>query len=173
MWILCYLDKKMIEQVGNYLVKIEDNSIEVVPTKPRRLKPRQIATYAEAHTLQPQYVKDFCLRKLQHIGYVYLYHFDEPYPAGLRPQHYVGFARDVELRELRHLAGRGARLMQVVAEKGIGWSLVKVWIGDRYFERRIKREGHYHRHCWVCLEKERLSNELGLKTNNSRIQRGN
>ena len=148
----------MIEQVGNYVVSIEDNSIEVVPIKPRRLHARQIATWHEINSIKPNYVRDYCYRKLRYIGYIYLYHFDERYPNGARPGHYMGFARDVELRELRHLAGRGARLMQVVAEAGIGWTLVKVWVGDRYLERRLKRAGHYDRHCVICKhEKEVLA----------------
>lgn len=146
----------MIEQVGNYLVSIEENSIEVIPVRPKRLKPRQLATYAEVHTLQPKYVADYCLRKLRYVGYIYMYHFDKPYPAGCRPQHYIGFAKNVELRELRHLAGNGARLLQVVHEYGIGWTLVKVWVGDRYLERRLKKNGHYHRHCLICKHEAAL-----------------
>lgn len=142
----------MIEQVGNYLVRIEENSIEVAPIKPQRLKPHQQATWHEISTIQPIYVREYCYRKLRYVGYIYLYHFDEPYPAGCKPQHYMGFAKDVELRKIRHLAGRGARLMQVVSEAGIGWSLVKVWVGDRYLERRLKRAGHYHRHCSICQQ---------------------
>lgn len=153
----------MIEQVGNYLVKIEDNSIEVIPTKPARLKPRQLATFAEAHTLQPNYIRDYVLLKLRYIGYIYLYHFDERYPNGKRPQHYMGFARDVELRELRHLAGRGARLMQVVSEAGIGWTLVKVWVGDRYLERRLKKNGHFDRHCMICKQTKLAKSEIICK----------
>lgn len=144
----------MKELVGNYIISIEDNSIEVIPIKQHRLKPRQIATYAEAHTLQPNYVRDYCLRKLRYIGYIYMYHFDERYPNGRRPQHYIGFAKDVEYRELRHLAGRGAKLLKAVTEKGIGWTLVKVWVGDRYLERRLKKNGHFDRHCVICKVKQ-------------------
>lgn len=142
----------MQEIVGNYLVEIGENSIEVVPLKEKRLKPRQFHTWHEAQFVQPVYVRNYVYRKLQYIGYVYLYHFDRRYPNGKRPQHYLGFAKNVELRELRHLAGNGARLMQVVSEAGISWTLVKVWVGDRYFERKLKREGHFHRHCLICKQ---------------------
>lgn len=145
----------MVIQVDKYLVEIEENSILVLPaTSKARHKEPQLATFAELYSLKPQYVREAVARRIRHIGFVYMYHFDRPYPAGRRPQHYVGFARNVQKRELRHLAGNGSRLLQVVAEKGINWRLAKVWVGDRYFERKLKREAHYHRHCPFCNHKD-------------------
>jgi hypothetical protein len=38
-------------------------------------------------------------------AYVYLLHFEKPYPNGRHPQHYLGVAQDVEDRILEHRAG--------------------------------------------------------------------
>jgi hypothetical protein len=47
-------------------------------------------------------------------------------------------------------AGRGARLMQVVGEAGIGWQLARIWPGTRSRERSLKRSGGAARRCPVC-----------------------
>src|SRR5512132_4668349 len=49
-----------------------------------------------------------------------------------------------------HAAGRGARLMEVVGEAGIGWQLVRVWPGTRARERSLKGSGGAARRCPVC-----------------------
>jgi hypothetical protein len=49
-----------------------------------------------------------------------------------------------------HLAGRGARLLQVVGELGIGWQLARIWTGTRTRERSLKRSGGAARRCPVC-----------------------
>ena len=49
-----------------------------------------------------------------------------------------------------HAAGRGARLMQVVAEQHIGWQVTRVWVGTRGRERSLKRQGGAARRCPVC-----------------------
>lgn len=143
----------MVIQVDNYIIEIDENSVLVMPNNPRcRIKEPQRATFAEIYSLRPQYVREAVAQKLRYIGYVYLYHFDRPYPAGVRPQHYVGFAKNVQKRELVHLAGNGAKLLAAVSAAGITWKVAKVWVGDRHFERKIKRERHYHRHCIFCKQ---------------------
>jgi predicted GIY-YIG superfamily endonuclease len=81
------------------------------------------------------------------IGSVYLLHFDTPFGHA---KHYTGWARDLEARLEHHAKGSGARLTQVVAAAGIGWSLARTWTNvDRYFERRQKARGAA-RHCPIC-----------------------
>lgn len=67
---------------------------------------------------------------------VYLICFDRPYKHA---RHYLGSAEDVRKREDVHLAGSGARLLQVVNQAGISWSIVRLWYGGRDRERELKR----------------------------------
>ncbi|WP_395110731.1 hypothetical protein [Actinomadura sp. SCN-SB] len=46
--------------------------------------------------------------------------------------------------------GTGARLLQVVRAAGIEWRLARVWPGDRYRERAIKRQGGASRCYPLC-----------------------
>ena len=81
-------------------------------------------------------------------GTVYLLHFDQPYKHA---RHYVGWtARNVKRRLAEHEAGRGARLLAVVREAGIGWQLARLWPGGRARERQIKRQGGHARKCPLC-----------------------
>ena len=68
---------------------------------------------------------------------VYLIHFDRPLHHA---RHYLGYCADgtLEVRLIRHRAGRGARLLAVLRELGIGWQVVRVFEGDRRLERRLK-----------------------------------
>jgi predicted GIY-YIG superfamily endonuclease len=57
---------------------------------------------------------------------VYLFHFDQRYEhAG----HYTGWAEDLDHRVAEHLAGRGARLIEVITRAGIGFRLARTWPG--------------------------------------------
>lgn len=80
-------------------------------------------------------------------GTVYLLHFDRPYKHA---RHYVGWAKNVKRRLAEHAAGRGARLLAVVKEAGIGWQLARMWPGSRARERQIKNQGGHARHCPLC-----------------------
>ena len=78
-------------------------------------------------------------------GTVYLLHFDQPYKHA---RHYVGWtARNVKRRLAEHEAGRGARLLAVVREAGIGWQLARLWPGGRARERQLKRQGGHARNA--------------------------
>jgi hypothetical protein len=57
---------------------------------------------------------------------------------------------DLPARLVDHAAGRGARLMQVVGEQGIGWQLARIWTGPRARERSLKGSGGAARRCPVC-----------------------
>ncbi|OJW08019.1 MAG: hypothetical protein BGO49_20735 [Planctomycetales bacterium 71-10] len=87
-------------------------------------------------------------RRKAPTGHVYLIHFQTRYRhAG----HYLGFATDLEQRLDQHRAGRGARLLEVVGGAGIGWKVVRVWAGDRAFERTLKRRKKApKRLCPIC-----------------------
>src|SRR5829696_7334042 len=73
------------------------------------------------------------------LGTVYLFHFDQRYEhAG----HYTGWAEDLDHRVAEHLAGRGARLIEVISQAGIGFRLARTWPGvTRARERQLKRQG--------------------------------
>jgi predicted GIY-YIG superfamily endonuclease len=78
---------------------------------------------------------------------VYLLHFDRPYKHA---RHYVGRTENVRRRLAEHAAGRGARLLAVVREAGIGWQLARLWPRGAARERQIKRQGGHARHCPPC-----------------------
>jgi hypothetical protein len=69
-------------------------------------------------------------------GTVYLLHFDVP-------------------RLRQHQAGGGARLLQVLAHTGIGWTLARTWTGTRERERQPKRQGGASRRCPICRAEEK------------------
>lgn len=78
----------------------------------------------------------------------YLLHFSEPLAHA---RHYAGFAEsDVYARLQQHQQGRGARITQVAAARGIVFQLVRVWkSADRKFERKLK-DGSLTEHCPLC-----------------------
>ena len=77
---------------------------------------------------------------------VYLIHFFAPYHHA---RHYLGSTADLDARLAEHQRGAGARLMEVVSQAGIHWTLVRAWAGDRKRERQLK---NYHRRqlCPLC-----------------------
>ena len=80
-------------------------------------------------------------------GVVYLVHFTEPYRHA---RHYTGWTVDLDARLAEHRAGRGARLLQVIAQAGIAWTLARTWEGTRQRERQLKRQGGASRRCPIC-----------------------
>ncbi len=83
---------------------------------------------------------------------VYLIHFDRPYIAKTGKQkktagHYLGSTADLAFRIREHANGRGARLMEIITQEGIGWSVVRTWNGDRKTERKLKNR---HNHAALC-----------------------
>jgi len=85
-------------------------------------------------------------------GLVYLLHFHEPYHHA---RHYLGWTTNLEERLKRHASGNGARLIEVIAEAGITWQLVRTWPGGRDLERRLKARHNNPRLCPICNPKER------------------
>lgn len=81
------------------------------------------------------------------VGTVYLLHFDRPYRHA---RHYTGWTADLAARLAEHSVGRGARLLQVVTDAGIGWTLARTWTGSKARERQLKRQGGASRYCPCC-----------------------
>ena len=79
---------------------------------------------------------------------VYLIHFDSPYHHA---RHYLGSSKDVPSRLEDHRNGRGANLLKVVSQAGIGFSVVRQWAGGgRELERKFKKAQHNTRLCPIC-----------------------
>lgn len=93
-------------------------------------------------------------RKQKPTGFCYLLHFTSRYPNGNRPQHYLGWAKSLKHRLRAHLAGRGARLTQVVQKLGITWEVVAVWPdASPELEKQLKRRHNHKHYCPVCAGK--------------------
>lgn len=97
------------------------------------------------------------------MAFVYLLHFDRPYPGGQWPQHYLGVCRDIRERLAAHQAGSSKScLTRAVRQAGIGIELAAQWeypepkdAFDR--ERVIKAQKRNYRHlCPVCKATPRL-----------------
>lgn len=80
---------------------------------------------------------------------VYLIHLERPYKHA---RHYIGWTGyDVAQRLAHHRAGQGARLLQVVAQAGIPFDVVRTWPDQpKAFERRLKRRKDARKLCPVC-----------------------
>ena len=85
-------------------------------------------------------------------GVIYLLHFDQPYQHA---KHYTGWTEDLLDRLDRHAAGRGARLVEVIWQAGIGFTLVRLCEGTRATERAIKNAGGAARYCPACTPRPR------------------
>lgn len=102
------------------------------------------------------------------MSFVYLLHFDEPYPAGARPQHYLGVARDLDERIRAHMNGYSrSRLTAACFQRGILMHLAKSWefmLPEEafQFERETKaKKKSYSRLCPLCIAlKEKASDAL-------------
>jgi hypothetical protein len=126
---------------------------------------------------RPSWLSDALLELLERqgrlVGVIYLLHFDRPIGDVSNPRgfagHYTGWTLDLPARLIDHAAGRGARLMEVVGEAGIGWQLARIWPGTRARERSLKRSGGAARRCPVCqlaplgLQPPRPVNPLALE----------
>ena len=80
-------------------------------------------------------------------GTIYLLHFARPYRHA---KHYTGWTTDLDHRLLDHVNGHGARLLAVISQAGIGWTLARTWSGTRTRERQLKKQGGASRRCPIC-----------------------
>jgi predicted GIY-YIG superfamily endonuclease len=80
---------------------------------------------------------------------VYLLHFDQKFKHA---QHYIGYTSGpVKKRIEEHRSGNGARLIQVITQQGIGFSVAKTWHGkSRRFERQLKNRHGANKFCPIC-----------------------
>jgi predicted GIY-YIG superfamily endonuclease len=85
--------------------------------------------------------------KRQHLGVIYLLHFDRPYKHA---RHYTGWTEDLLDRLDTHATGHGARLIAVIWDAGIGFTQVRICEGTRHRERAIKHAGGAVRYCPAC-----------------------
>jgi hypothetical protein len=127
--------------------------------RPRPVGFVQAAVDAYLRTgIRPPWLSDELLRILGQrgglVGIIYLVHFDRPVGDVSNPRgfasHYTGWTLDLAGRLVDHAEGRGARLMEVVCEAGIGWQLARLWVGTRARERSLKGSGGAARRCPVC-----------------------
>jgi len=78
---------------------------------------------------------------------VYLLHFERPYKHA---RHYLGVTNNLEQRLRQHRNGKGARLMEVIKNAGISWTLATTWEGGKELEHRFKRWNNGCRLCPIC-----------------------
>lgn len=90
------------------------------------------------------------------MSFVYLLHFERPIAAGHPCRHYIGTCDDLAARVQQHSTGgsHAARLAQVAKERGIGFTVARVWIGGRELERRLKRLKNSPQLCPVCAGRQ-------------------
>jgi hypothetical protein len=86
---------------------------------------------------------------------VYLIHLAKPLAPGRHTcQHYAGSAEDIDARFAMHLAGRGARLLEVAIERGIDFWIVRTWLcapdDARLLEKRLKSQKQGPALCPLC-----------------------
>lgn len=84
---------------------------------------------------------------------IYILHFNDPAGKMHHARHYTGyvtFPEHLPTRLKEHDMGRGARLMQVVAEREVDWMLARVMPGDKNRERQLKNSRNIPDYCPVC-----------------------
>jgi hypothetical protein len=81
---------------------------------------------------------------------VYLLHFHQPISPNHTCQHYIGSSQDVTFRAWIHKTKPDARLLQVAKERGIGFSVVRIWEGGFNLERKLKSRKNAPKLCPVC-----------------------
>lgn len=80
--------------------------------------------------------------------FIYMLCFDDHMSHA---RHYIGITADINQRLQTHFDGRGARLTQVLKERGLGFTLARVWVaGERQAEAAIKRQSNAPRFCPIC-----------------------
>jgi ribosomal protein L32 len=93
-------------------------------------------------------------------SYVYLLHFSQPIAPGRHTaQHYLGSCEDLDERIRTHRTDPDARLLQVAAERGIDFEVVRIWRADpgqgRALERKLKNRKMSNRLCPICASERK------------------
>lgn len=81
---------------------------------------------------------------------VYLLHFNQRINPTRPAQHYLGSAKELDIRLREHRLGKGSRLCQVAKEREITFRVAEVWQGDKSLERQLKRQKNSRRFCPIC-----------------------
>lgn len=82
---------------------------------------------------------------------VYLLHFERPISDRHTCQHYLGSAIDLNFRLHKHRSAPDARLLQVAKERGISFTLARVWANvPRGFEYKLKSRKQSPKLCPLC-----------------------
>lgn len=87
------------------------------------------------------------------VGDVYLIHLERGLVPSHGSTHYIGWAAPGGLydRIEAHAAGAGSPMLRAANDRGIAWSVVRIWRGaDRHFERKLKRRRKAKHLCPVC-----------------------
>jgi predicted GIY-YIG superfamily endonuclease len=119
----------------------------------------EAATQVTGATIRPGWLDAILAPNLRaEIGWVYTLHFDQPIGDTSNrygyAQHYTGWAVDLDARLATHTAGNGARLLEVVSARGIGWKIASLERGTRDRERQLKARGAARR-CPICRAERR------------------
>lgn len=82
---------------------------------------------------------------------VYLLHFHDRISPNHTTQHYVGFTDCLSDRIASHLAGTsGVALIRAAKQRGIKFTVVRCWKGDRRLERHLKKLKNAPKFCTCC-----------------------
>lgn len=83
-------------------------------------------------------------------GVIYLIHFARPLAHA---RHYIGYCHEYERLNDRieyHARGRGSRLLRAVREAGIDFDVVRLFVGSKHDERRLKNRSISKHLCPMC-----------------------
>lgn len=161
-----------IDELPQFIDTTPDGSVHVLGSYSRRLE-RQgdqvVLTYDGGHEVVGQYADDHqawqALAAVATPGTlgdalytlhlssqkVYLLHFDEPISPDHTCQHYLGWVKqNLDQRFHDHRHSPDARLLQVAKERGIRFTFVRSWLGNRTLERRIKDQHNSRDFCPRC-----------------------
>jgi hypothetical protein len=83
-------------------------------------------------------------------GVIYMLHFDRPYRHARHYTGWVSASSGLTARLASHRTGHGARLLAVIRQAGITFTLARTTTGDRATERAIKNAGGAVRYCPLC-----------------------
>jgi predicted GIY-YIG superfamily endonuclease len=100
---------------------------------------------------------------------VYLLHFSAPY---CHAQHYMGTTDDLDARLVLHMTGRGARLVEVIVNAGLSFTLARTWKGGRRLERQLKRRHEAPRLCPICRAERAAAERLARHNAHLRPHQG-
>lgn len=92
-------------------------------------------------------------------GTVYVLHFHSAYHHA---RHYTGWTANLPARLRDHHRGAGARLMEVITQAGISWSVARTIPGTRSDERKLKNSHNVKRVCPMCQQAIPIESELPL-----------